>query len=169
MAKSKKKTEVKAEKKIPKNPFLDFYPELNNKKDANIAEALSVSARRKLAQRMIRTSRRMAVARKRARVKFASPKNLKIRTQRLARSIIRKRVAGKRGQDYKKLGMGDKMAIDKMIEKGGGKKVIKKLVRILKPAVKRSEADRLRDERVGARDSKKDERHKKKLHGRKQK
>jgi len=166
--KTDKKEEEKEQKKRNFNPFLDFRPEITNKKTQSMMEALSVANRRKLAQRMIRTARKLAVARKKARVKFAPDKNLKIRAQRLARSIMRKRSAGKRGQQYRKLGMADKVAIDKMIEKGAGKAITKKLTRILRPAVKRAEADRLRGELVGVKDGKNDPRHKKKLHGRKQ-
>ena len=134
---------------------------------ARLAEALSVHARRKLAQRMIRHQRKMVVARKKARHKIAPDKNITIRAQRLARSIIRKRKAGKRGQDYKKLRMSARIAVDKAVEHGGGKKVIERLVKFLRPGIKRQEVERARKGHMASKDTKRDERHKRKLHGRK--
>lgn len=158
----------KAKKKKVKNPFVELSPEWPDpNKPKYMGEALSIAGRRKLAQNMIRLVRKLSMARQRARSRFASDKNLKVRAQRLARSIVRKRVAGKRGEDYKSLSPSDKIAIDKMVEKGKGKATISKLVKVLSPGVKRAEADRLRGELVGHRDTKKDERHKRKLHGRK--
>jgi len=132
-----------------------------------LAEALSIHARRKLAQRMIRNQRKMVVSRKKARHKIAPEKNITIRAQRLARSIIRKRRAGKRGQDYKKLKMSARIAVDKAVEHGKGKEVIARLVKFLRPGIKRQEVDRARKGHMASKDTKRDERHKRKLHGRK--
>ena len=151
----------KKSKRKLKNPFIVWFPDSDVKKN-KINEALSIKARRKLAQRMIRVARKMAVARKKARAKFAPDKNLKVRTQKLARSIFRKRLSGKRGQDYSKLGMADKVALDKMIDKQAP--AIKKMVKRLLPATRRAEADRLRNYRVSSSNGQ-DQRHKKKFHG----
>lgn len=143
-----------------KNPFIEWFPDADIKKKIN--EALSVKARRQLAQRMIRMARKLAVAKKKARARFATDKNLKIRAQRLTRSIFRKRVAGKRGQEYGKLGMADRMALDKLIDKQAP--AVKKMVGRLMPAVKRAEAQRLAQFRVGS-GNEADKRHKKKFQG----
>jgi hypothetical protein len=138
--------------------FIEWFP---LDKDT-LKEALSVKARRLLAQRMIRTAREMAVKRKIARARFAPPRNLKIRAQKLARSVFRKRMAGTRGQAYKTLGMADKIYIDKMVDKQAP--AVKKMVRRLLPAVKRAEANRLASMKVGT-DNKQDKKHMKKFHG----
>ena len=151
----------KKSKRKLKNPFIVWFPDSDVKR-RKIQEALSIKARRQLAQRMIRVARKMAVARKKAQSRFATNKNLKIRGQKLARSIFRKRLTGKRGQNYANLGMADKVALDKMIDKQAP--AIKKMVKRLMPAVRRSEADRLRDYRTGS-SNKSDQRHKKKFHG----
>jgi len=151
----------KKSKRKLKNPFIVWFPDSDVKKE-KLQEALSIRARRKLAQRMIRMARQMAVARKKARARFASNKNLKIRGQKLARSIFRKRLTGKRGQDYSNLGMADKVALDKMVDKQAP--AIKKMVKRLMPAVRRAEADRLRSARTAS-SNKQDQRHKKKFHG----
>jgi len=168
----KEARERQRRKRSGKHPYIEWFPEAKPKgagrKNATgiggLAEALSVKNRRKLAQRMIRQARKMAVARKKARAKFAPDKNLKIRAQKLTRSIFRKRLAGKRGQMYSsgKIGMADKIAIDKMVDKQ--KPIIKKMVARLMPAVKRAEAQRLASNRVSS-DNTGDKRHKKKFHG----
>lgn len=153
--KENKQTKVKV-----KNPYIEWFPDADIKKKIN--EALSVKARRQLAQRMIRMARKLAVAKKKARARFATDKNLKVRAQRLTRSIFRKRVAGKRGQEYGKLGMADRMALDKLIDKQAP--AVKKMVGRLMPAVKRAEAQRLAQFRVGS-GNESDKRHKKKFQG----
>lgn len=165
--KKEEKEQDKKLKKKSKNPYIDFEPSdrfqaKGNDVQENLEEALSISARRKLAQRMIRISRKMAVARKKARARFAPSANLKRRAQKMARSIMRKRFAGKRGQDYGKLGMADKIAMDKMVDKQ--KPVIRKMVKRLLPSIKRAEAIRLSKFKTGS-DDKNDKRHKKKFHG----
>lgn len=125
-------------------------------------EALGVAARRKAAQKMLRMVRKLVVARKKARARFAPEKNLKLRAQKLARSIFRKRKGGQRGQDYANLGMADKIAIDKMIDKSAP--AIRKMVKRLMPAVRRAEANRLASVRAAS-SNKNDQRHKRKFHG----
>lgn len=166
------KKKVKKEKPGKNNPFLNMEPEDTDaeggssefKECVELVEALSVKARRKLAQRMIRMARRMAVARKKAAARFAPNANLKRRAQKMARSIFRKRLAGKRGEQYSKLGMSDKIAIDKLVDKQG--KRVAKLVKRIFPAIKRAEAIRLQKRKKGSDDAN-DQRHKKKFHGRK--
>ena len=166
---AKKKKTVK--RKNPANPWIDWFPEAGKStktgeftqvESVQIDEALSVSARRKLAQRMIKMARKMTVARKKARGRFATPSNLKLRAQKLGRSIFRKRLAGARGENYKTLGMADKMAVDKLIDKQ--KKPIKQLVKRLMPAVKRAEGVRLNKVVLGS-DNVQDKRHKAKFGG----
>ena len=159
-----------ARKKKGKHPYIEWFPEDKPRRIKGFSnvvnEALSIRARRKLAQRMIRTARKMVVARKIARAKFASDDNLKRRTQKLTRSIFRKRLAGKRGEQYSSgvMGMADKVALDKMVDKQSP--MIKKMVKRLMPAVKRAEAVRLANSRVGS-DNRSDKRHKRKFHGKK--
>lgn len=159
----------KVKRRDPKNPWIEWYPEAGkptlsgmNPVRESLQEALSISARRKLAQRMIKLARKMTVARKRARARFATPGNLKLRAQKLGRQIFRKRLAGARGENYKDLGMANKMAIDKLIDKQ--KKPIRQLVKRLMPAVKRAEGVRLNKVVLGS-DNKQDKRHKHKFGG----
>jgi hypothetical protein len=157
-----KQKERVQKKKKGKNPFIVWNPPAQLKK--NINEALSVQQRRKLAQRMIRMARQMEVARKKAAARFASNKNLRMRAQKLVRSIFRTRLAGQRGKSYRTLGMADKIAIDKMVDKQ--KPALKKFVNRVMPAVKRAEATRLSKAHRASSDSPNDPRHKKKFQGR---
>lgn len=73
--------------------------------------------------------------------RLAPEKNIKKRAYAQARQIVRKRVAGKRGAEYEKLGPSEKMAIDRAIDKKA--KAIKKLALRLIPKVKQAEQKRL--------------------------
>lgn len=158
-----KYTEVETVKNKPKrpktkNPFIVWQP------PANLKEALTIQQRRVLAQRMIRMARKMQVARKKAAARFASDKNIRMRAQKLVRSIFRTRMAGQRGKNYRNIGMADKIAIDKMVDKQ--KPALKKFVNRVMPAVKRAEAMRLGQARKTSSNKPNDPRHKAKFHGR---
>lgn len=168
MAKTKKK-------KVPQNPWIEWFPDTKptkaDEKDRgnifeNLEEALSISARRKLAQRMIKLARKMTVARKKARGRFAPQGNLKLRAQKLGRQIFRKRLAGERGHRYKELGMAAKMSVDKLVDKQ--KPQVARMVKRLMPAVRRAEGQRLQKV-VGGSSNKQDKRHKHKFSGPKRK
>lgn len=140
-----KKVDLKPVKKSGKHPHINTKPVIDKNPADNdpqvVSEALTVARRRKLAQQMIRMARKLVVARKIARAKFAPDKRLKVRAGRLARTVFRKRMAGERGTNYKDLSPSDKVAVDKLLDKQIPR--IRKLAKRLFPVVKKAEGLRL--------------------------
>lgn len=136
MKKEEKKQEVK--KKPGEHPYIKF---LNVRKKI-VNESVSIGRRRQLKQQMIRLAKELIVARKRARGKFASEDNLKNRVLRQARQIMRSRMAGGNGKNYKHLNMAAKMAVDELID--AKKSNISSVASKISHFVERNEAIRLR-------------------------
>jgi hypothetical protein len=90
---------------------------------------------------------KLARARQIAARKMAGREKLKVRAQRMARDIARKRFAGERGVKYHELGPSDKIAVDKLIDKKGA--MIKRIASRLLPVVQRKEVQRLQSFRAG--------------------
>jgi hypothetical protein len=102
---------------------------------------LSVTQRQKRAQIMRRYKAKIERSRELAKKRIAPEKNIKKRAYAQARQIVRRRVAGKRGAEYEKLGPSEKIAIDRALE--GKQKLIKKIALRLIPRVKQAEQQRL--------------------------
>lgn len=109
--------------------------------DNKINETLSIEQRRKRAQIMRAHHTKIERARELAQRKLAAEKNIRKRAFQMARSIMRKKLAGERGAEYAQLGPSEKIAIDRMLDNKA--KAIKKLALRLMPKVKKAEYERL--------------------------
>jgi hypothetical protein len=104
--------------------------------DAN--EALSMQARRKRAMQMRRYKSRIKRAKERQQKRFASPEILKRRARRAAVRFLKRRFGA--GKAYQDLSVGQKIAIDKKVEKMKG--AISKISGRLLPRVRKAEIER---------------------------
>jgi len=127
----------------------DFYPDID---EEMLEEALAIfEAPLNLMQRMKRSRmmRRLAPRLKRAKkIKaklMAKPERLVVRAAKAARNIIRKRSAGKMGENYKNLSPAQKISIDKIVERKKGQ--IDKMAKRLMPKVRKAEVERLKKAR----------------------
>jgi len=109
----------------------------------NISEAvLTLQQRRKRAMIMKKYKNKLAVARKRKSKRLAGRDQLMTRAKRAAIMIIRKKVAGNLGADYKNLSASQKMMIDKKVQ--ARKNVIKKLAIRLFPKMRQMDIARFK-------------------------
>lgn len=123
------------------NDALD-HKEKMQKEELEIDEAvLSIAQRQKRAMIMRRYQAKIERSREMAKKRIAPKENIKKRAYAQARQIVRRKVAGKRGAEYEKLGPSEKMAIDRAVE--GKQKLIKKIALRLIPRVKAAEQQRL--------------------------
>ena len=108
---------------------------------------LSIASRRKRSiefrKRQPRLQRQKILALRR----MANDLKLKRRSQEVARNLVRARVAGKRGQNYRKLTVNDKIAIDKMLQ--GREKLIKAVAKRVYQRVRKREVARVTRVRSG--------------------
>lgn len=102
---------------------------------------LNIQQRQKRGLIMRRYKAKIERAKELSQKRMADDKKIKKRAYAQARQIVRKRVAGKRGAEYEKLGPSEKMAIDRAIDKKAA--AIKKLAIRLIPKVKQAEQQRL--------------------------
>tara|TARA_B100001093_G_scaffold128844_1_gene121325 strand:- start:9098 stop:11137 length:2040 start_codon:yes stop_codon:yes gene_type:complete len=106
-----------------------------------LTEVLNIQQRRKRGIMMRRYKTKIARGRKIASKKMAGMAKLKKRSQRRAIQLVRKRLAGTRGANYRNLTPADKMAIDKRVSQK--KAFIQKIAKRLMPGVRKGEQDRL--------------------------
>ena len=119
--------------------------------EMTLDEVLSIQQRLKRKAMMKRIKGKIKLGRRRAKYKIANPEKLKKRSAKKAREIIRQRVAGSLGKDYKKLPLAGRMQVDKKVEKK--KDLIARLAKRMMPKVKKAEMDRVKK----ARSTKKEE------------
>lgn len=105
-------------------------------------EVLTLQQRRKKALVMRRYKNKIKISRERQRRRMADTGRLRKRAARAAIRLIRKRVAGTKGQKYMSLSPAEKMQIDKRVRQR--KNIIQRLAKRLLPAVKRAEMERLK-------------------------
>ena len=115
--------------------------------DLMFEAVLSVAARRKRAMSFKKAKSKIMRGRKIAAKKMASPEKLKLRSRKKAIEVIRKKVAGAKGTDYKNLSPSEKMSIDKKVEKKKG--LIAKIAKKQFQKVKQAEKERLAKVRGG--------------------
>ena len=115
--------------------------------DLMFEAVLSVAARRKRAMSFKKAKSKIMRGRKIAAKKMASPEKLKLRSRKKAIEVIRKKVAGAKGTDYKNLSPSEKMSIDKKVEKKKG--LIAKIAKKQFQGVKKAEKERLAKVRQG--------------------
>jgi hypothetical protein len=109
-------------------------------KDYLIEKPLTPSQRVARSRQMKRLMPKIKKKREIAMRKKASPAQLKIRSQKKATDIIRKKFVPD-GQDYASMSFAQKIQLDKKVEKKKG--AIKKIARKLMPKMKRAEAERV--------------------------
>ena len=115
--------------------------------DLMFEAVLSVAARKKRAMAFKKAKSKIMRGRKIAAKKMASPEKLKLRSRKKAIEVIRKKVAGAKGTDYKNLSPSEKMSIDKKVEKKKG--LIAKIAKKQFQKVKQAEKERLAKVRGG--------------------
>jgi len=108
----------------------------------DLHEVLTLQQRRKRKLTMRRIKNKIKRGRRIAQRKLATPEKLKTRAQRKAKEQVRKRLAGKRGVNYKSLSMSQRIQIDKQVSKR--KNLIQKLAKRLLPQVRKAERERLK-------------------------
>lgn len=131
---------------------VDYYMDDDDEDELEELEEapLSVAQRRKRGRQMKRQAKRMARRRKITAKKMASPEKLKVRANRAARNIVRKKVAGKAGEKYTELSPSQKVNIDKRLEKK--KSLINRLSRRTLPQIRKKERERLKKARSSKRE-----------------
>jgi nicotinic acid mononucleotide adenylyltransferase len=112
---------------------------------------LTIAQRRKKAMVMRRYKGKIKRSREIAKKRLASPEKLKTRSRRHAIQMVRKKFAAKRGENYRNLSPGDKIAIDRIVQKKAA--IVNRIAKRLLPKEKKAELVRLRQ----ARSSKKEE------------
>lgn len=119
--------------------------------EVEVDEAVELTERKPLTvqQRLAkgRMMRRLApkLARKRAQKakRMADPRALKMRAQKAAIKLVRKKVAGKKGINYNNLSPSDKANVDKLVMKKQA--LVRALAKKLLPMVRKAEQKRLAD------------------------
>lgn len=107
----------------------------------DINEALSIQQRLRRGVVMKRNAAKLGRARTIARKRLGKAVQLRRRALKRARGMVRQRLAGQRGINYKKLSMGDKIAIDRLTDKR--KKQIVRIANRISPRVKNDDIKRL--------------------------
>ena len=102
---------------------------------------LTIAQRKQRARTMRRFKAKIAAARRRLRKRKASPEKLKLRAQKQARNLIKKKLSG--GKEYNEMTPSEKIVVDKKIERRHA--MIKRIATRLLPTVRRTEMERLRD------------------------
>jgi len=110
--------------------------------EIELDEALNLQQRLKRRQLMRRIKSKIKLGRKRAKYKLANKDKLEKRSSKRAREIMRKKLAGSRGENYKDLPLSARQEIDKKIEKK--KTIIARLAKRLLPKVRKAEQERLK-------------------------
>lgn len=102
---------------------------------------LTAQQRMKRGAIMRRIAPKLKMLRRASRNRMASPEKLQIRSENLARRLLKKRLAGQRGYDYANLGVGEKMSIDKQMI--GKHPIVVAIAKRILPKVRQAEMIRL--------------------------
>lgn len=103
---------------------------------------LNLTQRLARARTMRRYQQRIQTSRERLKRRMATKEKLMVRARKAAIKAIRKKVAGEKGLHYGDLSVGEKVQIDKLVNKR--KKAIERIARRLLPSVRNAEIVRLR-------------------------
>lgn len=106
---------------------------------------LDLQQRKKLGRMMKRLAPRMKRKREIAAKKMATKNRISARASKGAIQLLRKKFAGKQGENYKTLSPSQKIGVDKIIDKK--KHMVKQLAKRMLPKVQKAEIQRLRDYR----------------------
>jgi hypothetical protein len=124
----------------------DVQSNLSEEVELDERAPLTISQRQAKARQMKRLAPKLARLRKMKAKRKADETTIKQRAQKKAIQIIRQKVAGDRGGDYKKLSGSEKISIDKLVQKKSA--VIQKLAKKLLPKVRQAEQERLKQART---------------------
>lgn len=119
--------------------------------EAELEEVLNVQQRLKKKMIMKRLKGKIKLGRRRMKYKIADTPRLVKRSQKKARELIRKRVAGALGANYKSLPLAGRMQVDKKVEKK--KDIIKRLAKRMLPKVRKAEMERVKKARKARNES----------------
>ena len=108
---------------------------------------LNIQQRKARARLMKKLAPKMARARKMKAKRMAAPNQLKVRAQKAAIAIVRKKVAGDKGVNYANLSPNDKMNVDKQVQKKSA--LIQKIAKKQLPKIRKAEQERLKALRGG--------------------
>jgi len=111
-----------------------------------VNEVLTIQQRRARGRVMKRLAKRIAIARKRKMRKVAGADQLQKRSMKAAKNILRKKIVGKKGENYAALSPQQKMVIDKMVQKKAG--AIPRIAKKLLPKIKKAEKERIKSLRA---------------------
>lgn len=103
---------------------------------------LTLSQRRKRALTMRKYKNKIAAARKRMAKRLASKEKLKLRAERAARNVLRKKFAGEKGANYDDLSPSEKIIVDKRIE--GKKGAVRAIAKRLMPKIIQADREKLK-------------------------
>lgn len=116
--------------------------EEENKTEEQLDErVLTLQQRKARARLMKRLAKKMARQRSIRKKRMADAGRLEKRARKQAIKLLRKKVAGERGQDYAKLASSERMSIDKLVDKKSA--IIGKLAKRLLPKVRKAEVARV--------------------------
>lgn len=111
----------------------------------DLSEApLSVAQRAKKAIQFRKISARVQRGKKRAAKRMASSDKLQKRSEKQALLLLKKKVAGNRGADYRSLSRSQKVSVDRAVEKRKGGGIVKRLAKRLFPTIRKNERERLK-------------------------
>ena len=105
------------------------------KKDPEVVEAMDMAARRKIAMRMRRMSKRMVIARKRAMKRQATPDKIKKRAIKQAKNMLIKKFT--KGMDKSDMTITKRIEIEKKLKKMAGR--IKTIALKMVPKIRQKE------------------------------
>jgi hypothetical protein len=135
-------------KKLSDSDAKDLYDTIRSVIKEDLDEQkkpLSISQRKAIGRRMKRLAPKLQRIKKMKAKKMADAKTIQKRAQKAAINLIRKKVAGKKGQNYANLTPGDKMNVDRLVAKKSA--IIQKLAKKLIPATRKKEIARLKSQR----------------------
>lgn len=110
--------------------------------EMTLDEVLSIQQRLKKRQIAKRIKNKLKLGRRRSARRMANKKKLTTRASKKARQMVRDRLAGAQGRNYKNLSPGAKVMVDKKI--ANKRSLVQRLAKRIYPKVKKAEVSRLK-------------------------
>jgi len=121
--------------------FEEVFDQLDERGPLNISQRMAIG------RRMKRLAPRMKRQREIRKKRMADKPRLEKRSRKAAIKLLRKRFAGKQGQNYASLSPGAKMSVDRIIQKKMA--MVGKISKRLLPKIRKAEMERLKKARSG--------------------
>ena len=112
---------------------------------------LTLQQRIKKARIMKRLAPKLKRQREIRKFRMAPTERLVQRARKLARNLLRKKMAGKRGEQYNKLSASQKIQVDTLIQKKASS--VERIAKRMLPMVRKKEIERIRSARSGTREA----------------